>query len=129
MEAGNPCELDSMGPTFGMEDVMFDYAADLFHVLLDVGRFALGVGFGILAISLTTVVIRVLFFDNGAYESNRRVTHKNLLHVRGGNSDESVEDQENRTSNGLACNLKTWKFQMQRRLSDQAIDDVIGRRL
>lgn len=118
-----------MGPAFGMEDEMFDFATDLFRILLDVVRFALGVGFGILAISLTTVVIRVLFFDNGAYEANRRVTPKNLLHVWGGNFDESVEDKENRTSQGLAYNLKTGKFQMQRRLSDEAIDDVIGRQV
>ena len=107
---------------------MFDFATDLLRILLDVGRFVLGVGFGILALSLTTVIVRVLFFDNGAYEANRRVTPKNPLHAWGGNFGEDV-DKDYRTSRGLALNLKTGKLQMQRRLSDEAIDDVIGRRV
>ena len=108
---------------------MFDLATDLIRILLDVGRFVLGVGFGILALSLTTVIVRVLFFDNGAYEANRRVTPKNLLHVWSGNFGEDVDDKENRTSRGLALNIKTGKLHIQRRLSDEAIDDVIGRRV
>ena len=119
----------SMGPATGMEEEMFDFATDLIRIMLDVGRFVLGVGFGILAIALTTVIVRVLFFDNGAYEANRRVTPKNLLHVWSGNFGEDVDDKDNRTSRGLALNLKTGKLHIQRRLSDEAIDDVIGRRV
>lgn len=108
---------------------MFGLELDLIRALLGIGRFVLGVGLGVVGLSLLTVGIRVLFFDNGAYEANRRVTPKNLLHVWGGNFDQDVEDKENRTSQGLAYNLRTGKLEMQRRLSDEAIDDVIGRRV
>ena len=108
---------------------MFDSVIDLIRFLLEVGRFVLGIWFGVLALSLTVVVIRAAFQDNGAYEANRRVTPKNPLHVWSGNFGEHVDDRDNRTSQGLAYNLKTGKLEPQRRLSDEAIDDVIGRRV
>lgn len=101
---------------------MFDFAIDLI-------RFLVGVGLGIFAFTLTIIAVRVLFFDNGAYEANRRVTPKGLFRVWTGDFDEGVEDRDNRTSQGLAIDLKTGKLHMQRRLSDEAVDDVIGRRV
>ena len=101
----------------------------MFGFAIDLVLYLLGVGLGIFALSLLVVFIRVLFYDNGAYEANRSVTPKNVFRIWSGNFDEGLDDKDNRTSQGLALNIKTGELEIQRRLSDEAVDDVIGRRV
>ena len=70
----------------------------------------------------------MLFHDKGEYEANRMVTPKNVFRIWSGKFDKGVDDKDNRTSHGLALNIKTGQqLEIQRRLCDEAVDDVIGR--
>lgn len=98
-------------------------------LLIDILRLLAGIWFGSLAITIAVVAIRVLMNDNGAYEANRKVMPKSVFRIWSGDFDPDLDDKDNRTSQGLAVELKTGKLRIQRRLSDEALDEVIGRRI
>jgi len=95
--------------------------------LIDLLRLALGIGSGVLAIAFAITTFRLVVYGKDAYQANRRITPINPLRVWQGRLRDDVEDLDGRTSHGVAFDLKTKQLQEQRRLSTEAIDDVIGR--
>lgn len=96
-------------------------------LVYEVIRLVLGIGFGLLAIAFVISTFRLMTFGQDAYRSNQRLTPKNVLAVWRGALRDDVEDFDGRASHGVALNIRTGTLEQQRRLSTEAIDDVIGR--
>jgi hypothetical protein len=84
---------------------------------------------GFATIILCVISVRAWWNGQSAYNANKRVTYRSLLRTFRGEMRDPEFDNDGRMSHGLAINLKTGKLQAQRRLSAEAIDDVIGRRV
>ena len=84
---------------------------------------------GIAAISLAVVTARAWWHGHAAYDANRKVSHKSALRTFKGEMKGPEWDQDGRTSHGLAIRLESNELVAQRKLSAEAIDDVIGRRV
>ena len=98
------------------------------HIFLDAARIAGGVAFGVLGVYLAFVTFRMWFSGQEAYEANRKASPRGLKSALAGEQG-PAKDAESRVSLGLAVNLSTNTLQPQQRLSKEAIDDVIGRRV
>lgn len=97
-------------------------------LLFELFRTGLGIFCGLLAIAFAISTFRLIVFGRDAYRSNRRITPSNPFQIWRGNLREGVEDIDRRASHGVAFDIRTGSLQEQRRLSTEAIDDVIGRR-
>ncbi|WP_143535034.1 hypothetical protein [Roseivivax jejudonensis] len=100
----------------------------MLDISIEVIRTLIGVSSGVLALAFAFITIRTLVWGRDAYEANRRITPTDIWSVWSGRLRSDVEDIDGRASHGVAINLKTGKLEEQRRLSTEAIDDVIGRR-
>jgi len=96
-------------------------------LVYEVIRLALGVGSGLLAIAFIISTYRLMAHGQDAYRSNMRLTPKSPIAVWRGTLRGDVKDIDGRASHGIALNLQTGMLEEQRRLSTEAIDDVIGR--
>ena len=94
--------------------------------LIDLIRMVAGVSFGALAFVFAVATCRAIFMGRDAYETNRSLSLGPLKALRGELRQDVVED--GRASHGLAFVLKSKALEEQRRLSAEAIEDVIGRR-
>lgn len=99
----------------------------MFDLILDLARLLISATLGMLAIFLVTVSIRTFFSGASAYETNRKVSPRRVVDAMNGTAFPVDRDAEGRLSHGLAINVKTGELKDQRRLSDEALDDVIGR--
>lgn len=95
---------------------------------VEVLKLAFGIGFGFLAIAFAISTFRLVVFGQDAYRANRRLTPANPVQVWKGKLRDDVTDVDLRASHGIALDLRTGSLEAQRRLSTEAIDDVIGRR-
>lgn len=84
---------------------------------------------GILCLIVAIVTLRALVSGASAYEANRRVTHRSVWKTFIGDMKGKEFDKSRRTSHGLAIHLKTKELRAQKKLSSEAIDDVIARRV
>lgn len=97
-------------------------------IFIELVRLAFGVTFGLLGLAFAISTFRLLVFGQDAYRANKRITPKSPWSVWSGKLKPQVEDIDRRASHGIAMDLDTGQLQEQRRLSTEAIDDVIGRR-
>lgn len=89
-------------------------------------RIVLGVSSGILAAYLAVTTFRAWYSGSDAYEANRAATPRSIVSVLSG---QKGRVSHNRNSFGLAVELNSGKLVSQQRLSREAVDDVIGRRI
>ncbi|OIQ39092.1 MAG: hypothetical protein BM560_17855 [Roseobacter sp. MedPE-SWde] len=97
--------------------------------VLEIGRIALGTMFAVFAVSMTWVTLRTWFFGRDAYEANRSLTQPGMFHTMLGQLKNGVGHTKNRANHGLAIDLTSKNLVQQQRLSEEAIDDVICRRV
>ncbi|WP_294610650.1 hypothetical protein [uncultured Roseovarius sp.] len=89
-----------------------------------------GVACGVFALYFAVVTFRAGFWGRQAYDANKScMPSNNVFKVAAGDFGTYPKDGETRTSHGLAICIKTRKLQPQHRLSREAVDDVIGRRV
>lgn len=96
--------------------------------ILDAARLLVGVGFGLAAIAFGVTTARLMIFGQDAYRTNQKLTPQNPFQVFSGQLRSNVRDADKRASHGIAVSLASGELQPQRRLSTEAVDDVIGRR-
>ncbi len=99
----------------------------MFDLLIGLARFALGISLAVTAIAFAWVSFRAAFYGSAAYEANRSITDANIKQTFLGRMRPERSNSERRSTHGLAIDLRTMKLLPQRRLSNEAIDDVIGR--
>jgi hypothetical protein len=95
------------------------------ELLISVGAVLSGAS----ALIITIVTIRAWLNGHAAYDANRRVTYRSMLRTFKGEMRSFDADSDGRLSHGMSINLSTGKLRPQHRLSAEAIDDVIGRRV
>lgn len=96
--------------------------------LLDVLRTVAGIGFGALALAFAFATVRLVASGRDAYAANKAITPKSVSSVWSGSLRDDVPDTGRRASHGVAIDLVTGELKRQRRLSTEAVDDVIGRK-
>jgi len=97
--------------------------------ILEILRVVLGVWFGIMALSFLWVTVRSWTSGRAAFEANRMVTYPSIRKTAAGQLRPPHKSSESRANDGLAIDLRSRKLVPQQRLSDESVDDVIGRRI
>jgi len=97
--------------------------------LLEIGRVALGTMFAISALALSWVTIRAWAYGRSAYETNRNLTYPSVWKTALGQLKQGEGHNKNRAKQGLAIDIRSRCLVGQQRLSEEAINDVIGRRV
>ncbi|MEL6642653.1 MAG: hypothetical protein AAFO57_07980 [Pseudomonadota bacterium] len=100
----------------------------MFEIATESVRLVLGVSFGAMAMVFGIMTIRMITSGKDAYRANQRISPKNPSVALAGRLKSGVADTDRRASHGIAVNLNSGKLEAQRRLSTEAVDDVIGRR-
>lgn len=100
----------------------------MLSIILGSIEFLVGVFCGAMAFFLLVATVRTVFFGRDAYNANRRVVPTNIYRNWSGHPTGRESDDHRRMSHGIAYNISTKTVEEQKRLSAEAVDDVIGRR-
>ncbi len=98
-------------------------------LVYEVALTVVGVACGVFSLYFAVVTLRASLFGRQAYSVNKAYMQSSMAQVAAGNFGLVEKDGEKRTSHGLAICIPTKKLQAQHRLSREAVDDVIGRKV
>ncbi|SFR51489.1 hypothetical protein SAMN04488005_2441 [Yoonia tamlensis] len=99
------------------------------NIALELTQVTLGIFCGIAAVAFFWVTVRTVLHGRSAYEANRSAYYPGIKRAFLGILREPSSMIDRRTSEGLAIGLKSRKLIAQQRLSSEALDDVMGRRV